>query len=131
VEPVVGAGRPLRILVVDDNVDSAESLSLLLQMEDHVVRVAHSGPAAVETALAFRPEVLLLDLGLPQMDGYEVARRLREQGELRGMVVVAVTGYGEESDRQRSRQAGFDFHLVKPVDWGKLERILTTAAIKQ
>jgi PAS domain S-box-containing protein len=129
-EPLAKTGRPLRILVVDDNEDSAQSLSLLLLQGAHTVRIAHSGPAALEVALAFRPEVLLLDLGLPQMDGYEVARRLREQAELGGMVVVAVTGYAQQSDRQRSRQAGFDFHLVKPVDLGELQRILVSAALE-
>jgi CheY-like chemotaxis protein len=122
-----GTGRPLRILVVDDNVDSAHSLSLLLQTAKHMVRVAHTGPGAMETALAFRPEVVLLDLGLPEMDGYEVARQLRARSELAKIVIIAVTGYGQESDRHRSREAGFDCHLLKPVDWPTLERLLETA----
>jgi signal transduction histidine kinase/CheY-like chemotaxis protein len=109
-----------RILIVDDNVDSAESLAMLLGMTGHDARTAHDGPAALETALAFRPRVVLLDIGLPRMDGYEVARRLRQDPAHAGMTVIAMTGYGQEEDRRRSKEAGFDRHLVKPIDFDAL-----------
>ena len=109
-------GRPgRRVLVVDDNRDSAESIALLVEIWGHEVRTAFDGPSALDIAAAYRPEVILLDIGLPGMDGYEVARRLR-QGAGGGPVLVAMTGYGMEEDRRRSREAGFDHHLVKPVD---------------
>jgi len=107
---------PRRILVVDDNVDTAQSLALLLRLKGHRVEVAHDGPAALETARSFVPEVVLLDIGLPGIDGYEVARRLREEVRLAHALVVALTGYGQEEDRRRARHAGFDHHFTKPVD---------------
>jgi CheY-like chemotaxis protein len=110
--------------VVDDNVDAAESLSLLLQLEGHDVRMAHNGHAAIEKVLEFRPEIVLLDLGMPGMDGYEVARRLRARPELRQTRLVALTGWGQDRDRQRTKEAGFDDHLVKPVEPQALERLL-------
>lgn len=113
-----------RILVVDDNVDAAESLSLLLSLEGHVVRVAYDGPAVLKAADAFQPEVVLLDIGLPRMDGYEVARRLRERPEMEKVLLVALTGYGQDADRRRSQQAGFHAHLVKPADLGALRTLL-------
>ena len=119
--------RGRRVLVVDDSRDSAESLALLLELKGHEVRVALDGPAALEAARGFLPEIVLLDIGLPGMDGYEVARRLRAgrdgiDGE--GMLLVALTGYGQDEDRRRSREAGFDHHLVKPVDFDELARVL-------
>ncbi len=115
----------LRVLVVDDNVDAAESLAMLLRYSGHEVRAVHTGPRALQAAQAESPDVILLDIGLPGMDGYEVARRLREQGA--GKVhLIAMTGYGQETDRQRSQDAGFDFHLVKPVDLAKLQELLGT-----
>jgi CheY-like chemotaxis protein len=111
-----------RILVVDDSQDSAESLALLLELHGHEVRTAFAGPAALETASAFCPDVVLLDIGLPGMDGYEVARRLR--AEHGGCRLIALTGYGRDDDRRRSREAGFDHHLVKPVDLEELTRLL-------
>jgi len=107
---------PRRILVVDDNVDTAQSLALLLRLKGHHVEVAHDGPAALETAAAFEPEVVLLDIGLPGLDGYEVARRLREETRLADALLVALTGYGQEEDRRRALYAGFDHHFTKPVD---------------
>ena len=105
-----------RILVVDDNVDAAKSLArLLTRLYGQEVRVAHDGPAALAAAGEFRPEVVLLDIGLPGMDGYEVARRLRERPEFEETLLVALTGWGQEADRERSRAAGFDHHLVKPA----------------
>ncbi len=104
-----------RVLVVEDNADAAMSLALLLQFEGHEVRMAHDGPAALELARTFGPEVVLLDIGLPGLDGYEVARRLREDFK-ETVLLVAQTGYGQDEDRRRSQEAGFDHHLVKPVD---------------
>jgi PAS domain S-box-containing protein len=111
---VTGPSR--RVLVVDDNRDAAESLAKFLALSGHDVRTAHDGKAALEAARAFRPEVVLLDIGLPGMDGYQVARRLREQEGERHAFLAALTGYGQEDDRRRSREAGFDAHLVKPTD---------------
>ena len=111
------AGCPrCRVLVVDDNADAAESLALLLQFAGHDVRVCHEGAAALAEAETFQPEVVLLDIGLPGMDGYEVARRLRAQPDLDKTLLVALTGYGQAEDLCRSRDAGFDRHLVKPAD---------------
>jgi signal transduction histidine kinase/DNA-binding response OmpR family regulator len=105
-----------RVLVVDDNVDGADSLAVLLRLGGHEVRVCHDGPAALALADEFRPDLVLLDIGLPGMDGYEVARRLRELPGLDKVPLVALSGYGQEEDVRRSRQAGFDRHLVKPAD---------------
>jgi CheY-like chemotaxis protein len=106
----------LRILVVDDNRDAVESLGLLLQVRGHEVRAAHDGVAGLEAAASFRPDVALLDLGMPRLNGYDLARRLRGQAWGRGLVLIALTGWGQEDDRRRTREAGFDHHLVKPVD---------------
>jgi CheY-like chemotaxis protein len=113
------AGNPprRRILVVDDNIDAAVSLSQLLTLlHGQEVRVAHDGPSALQAAEEFRPEVVLLDIGLPGMSGHEVASSLRQRSWSDGSVLVAVTGWGQEQDRLESRRAGFDYHLVKPVD---------------
>jgi two-component system CheB/CheR fusion protein len=114
---------PRRILVVDDNRDAADSLALLLQVSGHEVRTAHDGPTALEAARAWRPEVVVLDLGLPRLDGYEVARRLRREQLGEGLVLVALTGYGQDEDRRRSEEAGFDHHLVKPASPDVLARV--------
>jgi CheY-like chemotaxis protein len=116
------AGR--RIVVVDDNRDSAESLALLLEMHGHEVQIAFSGPAALELAHTFRPEIVLLDIGLPGMDGREVARALRAAQGDHPLLLVALTGYGQDEDRRLSREAGFDHHLVKPVDLQELVRVI-------
>lgn len=113
-----------RILIVDDNVDSAVSLALLLRLKLHDVRVAHDGRAALQEARSYRPEIIFLDIGLPGMDGYEVARGLRQGNGEERMVLVAMTGYGQDEDRRRSQEAGFDGHLVKPVDLTVLEELL-------
>jgi signal transduction histidine kinase/DNA-binding response OmpR family regulator len=115
---------PCKVLVVDDNRDAADSLALLLRFDRHDVRIVHDGAAALETARLFVPDVVLLDIGLPGLDGYNVARRLREQPGTRDALLVAVSGYGGEEDRLRSRQAGFDHHLVKPIDLRDLQRVL-------
>ena len=108
--------HPRRVLVVDDNVDTAESLAMLLRMKGHDVQVAYDGPAALKTARAFHPEAVLLDIGLPGLDGYQVAARLRRRRRTSGSLLVALTGYGQEEDRLRAQHAGFDHHLTKPVD---------------
>ena len=122
-DPAAGAA-PRRVLIVDDNVDGAQSLGLMLQLAGHEVCIVHDGPTALKTAPDFRPDVVLLDIGLPEMDGYEVARRLRELPELVDVLLVALTGYGQEEDRQRGREAGLHHHLVKPVDPSVLTRLL-------
>jgi CheY-like chemotaxis protein/two-component sensor histidine kinase len=113
-----------RVLVVDDNVDAAVSLGMLLKLAGQEVRVAYDGPAALRQAIDFRPELVLLDIGMPGMDGYEVCRRLRREATLSGTTVVALTGWGQDEDRRRSHEAGFDHHIVKPVEPGALQRLL-------
>jgi CheY-like chemotaxis protein len=112
--------RGSRVLVVDDNTDTARGVSKLLKLLGHDVRVAHDGPAAIEAARAHCPDVVLLDIGLPAMDGYEVVRRLRTEECCKHALIVAVSGYGQDEARSRSRAAGFDHHLVKPVDYDAL-----------
>jgi CheY-like chemotaxis protein len=121
-------GRRRRILVVDDNIDAAESLALLLRLAGHEVRVAYDGPAALADVRDHPPEVVLLDIGLPKgMNGYEVARRLRGEYGLSEALVIAVTGYGQEEDRRRALEAGFDHHLTKPVDPEHLRELVARA----
>jgi PAS domain S-box-containing protein len=119
-----GPGKAARVLVVDDNVDIARSLAKLLKVLGHDVRVAHDGIAALETAREHRPEVVLLDLGLPGIDGYQVAARLRLEENLKHAIIIAITGYGHDRDRRRAREAGFDHHLVKPVDYNTLLNLI-------
>ncbi len=116
-----------RIVIIDDNIDAASSLSDLLTLAGHSVRVAHDGPTGVELVTAFVPDLLLLDLGLPGMDGYDVAAHLRAAEATREMVLVALTGYGQPEDRIHTAEAGFDHHLVKPVDIDALARIIASA----
>jgi two-component system CheB/CheR fusion protein len=115
---------PCRVLVVDDNRDAADSLAVLLRFDGHDVRVVHDGRSALEAVQAFAPHVVLLDIGLPGEDGYSVARQLRQDPRTREALLVAVSGYGREEDRLRSREAGFDHHLVKPVDFTELQQLL-------
>ena len=115
---------PRRVLVVDDNMDAAQSLAMLLNLQGHETRVAFSAKEALELVGAFRPAVALIDLGLPEMDGYGLAERLRALPHLRTARLVAVTGYGQADDRQRTQAAGFDEHLVKPVELSALARTL-------
>ena len=117
-----------RILVVDDNVDSAVSLSMLLDLSGNETHVAHDGPAAVAAAQAWRPEIVLLDIGLPEMNGYDVCRRIRALPSGADAIVIALTGWGQEDDRRRSQEAGFDGHLVKPVDPETLMKLLESLA---
>ena len=123
-------GPSLRMLVVDDNVDETESLAMLMRELGHDVRTAHDGPTALEAALDHRPHVVLLDIGLPGLDGYEVAKRMRQQPILQNAVFVAMTGYGRESDRQRAQEAGFDHHLVKPARFEQMQKILESVSAK-
>jgi CheY-like chemotaxis protein len=116
-------GTAYRILVVDDNEDGAMSLAMMLNILGHDTRTAHDGPAALDAAAAFRPDVILLDIGLPGLNGYEVCRRIREQGGAQP-VLIALTGWGQDEDRQRSKEAGFNFHMVKPVDPTALNKLL-------
>jgi CheY-like chemotaxis protein len=113
-----------RILVVDDNADAAVSLSMFLRLKGHEVQVAHDGTAGLAAASSYRPDVAFLDIGMPGMDGYELARRIRLDPDLKSVALVALTGWGQEEDRRRSSEAGFDHHLVKPVDPDDLRQLL-------
>jgi signal transduction histidine kinase/CheY-like chemotaxis protein len=120
-DPATG---PVRVLVVDDNADAAQMLATLLEAHGHAVSVEYDGTGGYARALRERPEVMLLDIGLPDLDGHELARRLRATPETAGAILVALTGYGQSDDRERAREAGFDRHLVKPADLAELLRIL-------
>ena len=115
-----------RALVVDDNVDAARSLAMLLKISGHEVHTVHDGKTALETVGGFQPDVIFLDIGLPGLDGYEIARRLRAMPEAEDVLLLALTGYGQEDDRRRSFEAGFDHHLVKPIELGTLHAILAS-----
>jgi signal transduction histidine kinase/integral membrane sensor domain MASE1/ActR/RegA family two-component response regulator len=119
--------RGLRVLIVEDNVDSADSLAHLLRRRGHETHIARDGNQGLASARALRPDVVLLDIGLPGLDGFEVARHLREEADAEGLLLVALSGYGQESDRRRAREAGFDHHLVKPVDLEALGAVLALA----
>jgi CheY-like chemotaxis protein len=120
--------RSLKVLVVDDNLDAAKLLAMLLLAHGHEARMAHEGGAAMQAALEYVPDVVLLDIGLPVIDGYEVAKRIRREPTLKNVMLVALTGYGQESDRQRTREAGFNHHLVKPADFANVQSILSAVA---
>jgi PAS domain S-box-containing protein len=125
-------GPSLRVLVVEDNVDAGDSLSLLLRLYGHEVIVARTGPAALDVASAFQPDVVLLDIGLPGMDGYQVAQCLRKKSDFKNVLLCALTGYTpSEADRDLPQQAGFDHHFVKPVDLKKLRELLDATALKE
>jgi signal transduction histidine kinase len=121
------APPPRRILIVDDNVDAALTLAELLALGGHETHVAHDGPSAIDAARRLSPDVVILDIGLPGFDGHEVARRLRKEPELRGVVLVALSGWVQPDDLARSREAGFDHHLAKPVELKRLELVLSEA----
>ncbi len=114
----------LRIVVVDDNQDSANSLGMLLRIMGSEVQIAHDGEEAVKVAEEFQPDVVFLDIGLPKMNGYEAARRIREQANGKKTVLIALTGWGQHEDKRQAREAGFDLHMVKPVDPTSLTNIL-------
>ena len=132
--PATSSGAPVaelaraacRILIVDDNVDAAETLALLLRNCEHEVRLSRDGISAIESARHYQPDVVLLDIGLPGLNGYEVARRLRSDPNTKKALLVAVSGYGQEEDRKRSEQSGFDHHLIKPVDFNVLRALLAS-----
>ena len=121
-----GPGAPRRILVADDSVDAAESIGMLLELRGHEVRIAHTGRQAIEASESYHPDVVLLDISLPDMSGYEVARRLRSAPDAGPLVLVALTGFGREADRLRAREAGIDVHLTKPVEPAVLMKLLSS-----
>jgi CheY-like chemotaxis protein/two-component sensor histidine kinase len=118
-----------RLLIVDENKDAAVSLATLLRLQGHDVRVAHDGASALTLASSFLPHMIFLDIGMPDMDGYEVARTMRERPGLENVVLAALTGWGQEEDRRRTAAAGFDHHLVKPPEPAALERLLETLQV--
>jgi CheY-like chemotaxis protein len=124
--PGVAAGR--RVLIVDDSEDGAESLAMLLEFGGHEPHKAHDGVAALEAAERLRPDAVLLDIGLPGLNGYEVCRRIRQTAWGKRITLVALTGWGSDEDRDRSRDAGFDAHMVKPVDFDALLALLASVA---
>ena len=117
-----------RLLVVDDNHDAADSLARLLQLQGHEVRVVYDGPTALKAARAVRPDMVFLDVGMPGMDGYEVARQMRQTPGLEDVVLAALTGWGQQEDRRRTAEAGFDHHLVKPVETAEVESLVASLA---
>ena len=122
---VAGRVQPgTRVLVVDDSADTVESTARLLKLHGHEVQTACDASEAIATALRWCPEFVLLDLGLPDIDGYQVAARIRQEASCQGTVLIALTGYGRPEDRQRSREAGIAYHLLKPVDPGELLALL-------
>ncbi|HYK25332.1 MAG TPA: response regulator, partial [Steroidobacteraceae bacterium] len=118
-----------RLLIVDDNLDALDSLAALMEMSGHEVHMATDGESALTVAESCRPEVVLLDLGLPKLDGYEVARRLREAPWGRAAMIIALTGWGQDEDRRRTRECGFDSHMVKPLDLDALIRLLGSSEV--
>src|SRR5205823_10727443 len=122
-----GGSQAPRVLVVDDNRDAAKSLSLILETWGCEVRVAYDGSEALETARTYRPNVVLLDIKMPRMDGYQVARQLRREKRGDGLTLVAMTGSSQDEDRDRALEAGFDYFMIKPVDPGDLRDLLAFA----
>jgi DNA-binding response OmpR family regulator len=131
-EPPAEVRRPAtarRILIVDDNHDAAESLSMLLSITGHETSLAHDGGEAYDCAERERPDVMLLDIGLPTLSGFEVCRRIRQQSWGRDLFIIALTGWGQDADRQKTREAGFDGHLVKPVAYDSLLKLLDSLGV--
>jgi CheY-like chemotaxis protein len=122
---------PLRVLIVDDNEDAADSLGVLLRYVGAETHVVHDGESALRALDDFRPDMVLLDIGMPGMDGYEVARRIRRRPEHRRVVLTALTGWGQEQDRRRSRAAGIDHHLLKPTDIVALQSLMSTVHARE
>jgi signal transduction histidine kinase len=120
---------PLHVLVVDDNIDSAQTTRWMLELNGHIPSVAHDGPTALREAQRLKPDVVLLDIGMPGMDGYEVCRRLRSLPETQGTVIIAQTGWGQESDRQKAFEAGFDHHITKPISLDALNALLAQVKV--
>jgi CheY-like chemotaxis protein len=121
-----GYMHSVRVLVVDDNRDAADTLSVLLELLGHAAQVAHDGRAALDAVLDFRPQVVFLDIGMPGMNGYQVAEAIRNDRRFDQPLLVALTGWGGEDDRERTRAAGFDLHLTKPVDLAAIEKMLSS-----
>jgi two-component system OmpR family response regulator len=119
--------QPRRVLLVDDSVDAAEAMSMLLETLGHEVRVVHDGPSALAIVDDFAPEVVILDIGLPGMSGFDVARELRMRAATKTALLIALTGYGADSDKQEARDAGFDHHLVKPVSFTAIETVIAAS----
>jgi CheY-like chemotaxis protein len=128
-EQHVSPARPLRVLVVDDNVDAANTLHMLLDASGHEVFTEYTAARAIERTQEIHPQVCLLDIGLPDMDGCELARRLRALPAMANATLIAISGYGQEQDKQRSADAGFDFHLVKPINTANLLALLAQAPV--
>jgi len=124
-EPQARGAVNRRVLIADDNQDSAESLAMLLRMEGHEVMVAHDGPEAFAAVATFNPEVALLDIGMPGLNGYEVAKKIRAATPSSAIILIAVTGWGQHSDKARARAAGFDHHFTKPVEPERLVELLS------
>ena len=127
---IAASSKPARILVIDDNVDTARVMAKLLKLLGHEVKISHDGPEGIETARDFRPSFVLLDIGLPGMDGYEVAAQLRREVCCKESVIIAVSGYGQDEDRRRSKEAGFHHHLIKPLDHDALITLLATSTTR-
>ena len=117
--------------MVDDNEAAAKTIGWMLEMYDHDVRLAHNGPTAIEIAKAYLPDVVLLDIGLPGMNGYEICQAMKSMPEFKDSVFIAQTGWGQKEHRQRSHEAGFKYHLVKPVDAILLQNILTEMDVRR
>jgi CheY-like chemotaxis protein len=113
-----------RVLVVDDNRDAAVSLAMMLKLMDNEAKTAFDGLEALDVAAAYKPDLILLDIGMPKMNGYETARHIRQQSWAEGITLVALTGWGQDEDRRKSQEAGFDFHMTKPIEPRALEKLL-------
>lgn len=127
--PVVTGESGASVLLIEDNVDAAQSLADILQLNGHRVRVAYDGTTGIEMALELRPDVVLCDIGLPDLNGYEVARRLRADQSLRSAKLIAVTGYAQYADKKKAMDAGFDAHLTKPPDLDELKKLLANEVV--
>jgi CheY-like chemotaxis protein len=127
--PATAHEGPVRVLIIEDNRDAAESLRMVLELRGYEAAVAHAGQAGLDLAREFRPAVVLCDIGLPGgMDGHDVARALRADAELCSTLLVALSGYGQEEDQRKARQAGFDHHLTKPASLDEIQKVLATPA---
>jgi CheY-like chemotaxis protein len=126
INETAATAQGLRILVVDDNRDNADSLRIMLQIMGHDTQIADDGLAAIEIAEEFRPDIVLLDIGMPNLNGYDACRHIRNQPWGKGMVLIAQTGWGQDEDRRRTHATGFDYHLVKPVNYEDLVNLLAS-----
>jgi CheY-like chemotaxis protein len=127
-EPPLTTSPAVTVLIADDNIDSAEMLSTFVGLKGATAHIAHDGAEAVRLGAAIRPDLILLDIGMPGMDGYEACRQLRANPESAGAYIVALTGWGQDQDKQRARDSGFDAHLTKPADLTAVEKMLATIA---